>query len=136
MIASLLIAVLYLFCFGKQKVSVAAAAAMLTMSFLLTYVSVFILPVLALYELIVRKSVRRFAVVIGAVVGVHVVLYVATGYDAWHAFREASHFENPNGFMLFVEPANYLFTRLEDVAEIFFFLGPFLVVMFWRGMAD
>jgi hypothetical protein len=36
--------------------------------------------------------------------------------------------------MLFVDPVNYLFTRLEDVSEILFFFGPFLIVLFWRGM--
>lgn len=133
-ITSLLIAVLYLFCFGKTRWHVAAAAAILSASFLLTYVSLFLLPVLLGYELIMRRSVKRFASVSAAVVGAHVILYLATGYDAWHAFREASHYENPNGFMLFVDPANYLFTRLEDVSEILFFLGPFLIVMFWRGM--
>jgi hypothetical protein len=133
-ITSLLIAVLYLFCFGKARWQLAAAAAILTVSFLLTYVSLFLLPVLLGYELIVQKSVKRFTALVATVIGVHFVLYIATGYDAWHAFREASHYENPNGFMLFVDPANYFFTRLEDVSEILFFFGPFLIVMFWRGM--
>jgi hypothetical protein len=133
-ITSLLIAVLYLFCFGKGRWTVAAAAAILTASFLLTYVSLFVVPVLLGYELIVRKSLKRFTLVVGVVVGIHALLYFATGYNAWAAFREASHFENPNGFMMFVDPVNYLFTRLEDVSEILFFFGPFLIVLFWHGM--
>jgi len=133
-ITSLLIAVLYLFCFGRSRWAVPAAAFILTISFLLTYVSLFILPVLLGYELITKRSIRRFAVVLATIIGVHAVLYFATGYNGWAAFREASHYENPNGFMLFVDPANYLFTRLEDVSEILFFFGPFLIVMFWRGM--
>ena len=36
--------------------------------------------------------------------------------------------------MLFTDPANYFFTRLEDIAEILFFLGPFLLVLFVRGI--
>jgi hypothetical protein len=133
-ITSLLIAVLYLFCFGKSRWALPAAAGILTASFLLTYVSIFILPVLLGYELIMRRSVRRFAVVLATVVSVHAVVYLATGYNGWAAFREASHYENPKGFMLFVDPANYLFTRLEDVSEILFFFGPFLILLFWRGI--
>ena len=133
-VASLLIAALYFFCFGKSRLAGTAAALLLTTSFLLTYVSLFILPVLGLYELIVKKSLKQFAAVVGLVVGIHAILYFATGYNAWAAFREASHFENPNGFMMFVDPVNYLFTRLEDVSEILFFFGPFLIVLFWRGM--
>jgi hypothetical protein len=133
-ITSLLVAALYLFCFGKRRWAVPAAAAILATAFLLTYVSVFILPVLLGCELIMRRSVRRFAVVLAAVVGVHAVLYFASGYNGWAAFREASHYENPNGLILFVDPVNYLFTRVEDVSEILFFFGPFLIVLFWRGM--
>ncbi|MFL6375354.1 MAG: hypothetical protein ACJ73D_11860 [Pyrinomonadaceae bacterium] len=133
-ITSLLIAALYLFCFSKRSWALPAAALTVTASFLLTFVSLFILPVLGFYELIFRRSLKRFAVVTGTVVAVHLILYLATGYNAWGAFREASHFENPNGPMPLVDTVNYLFTRLEDVAEILFFFGPFLLVMFWRGI--
>ena len=133
-ITSLLIAVLYLFCFGRSRWAVAGCGLGIDRILPADYVSMFLLPVLAGYELIVRKSVRRFAIVLATVVGVHALLYFVTGYNAWHAFREASHYENPNGFMLFVDPANYFFTRIEDIAEILFFFGPFLIVMFWRGM--
>jgi len=109
---------------------------MLPVSFLLTYVSLFILPVLVGFDLIMRRSLKRSVIVIGSVVLVHLLLFLITGYDAFHAFREASHFENPKGFMLFVDPANYLFTRLEDVVEIIFFFGPFLTILFYRGIRD
>jgi hypothetical protein len=133
-ITSLLIGVLYWFCFGKGRWTLPAAAGLLTISFLLTYVSIFLLPVLLGFELITRRSVRRSAVVLATVIGVHMLLYFGTGYNAWAAFREASHFENPNGPMPLVDTTNYLFTRLEDVAEILFFFGPFLIVVFLRGM--
>jgi hypothetical protein len=133
-ITSLLITVLYLSCFGKSKWATPAAAAILTLSFLLTFVSIYIVPVLVGYELIVKRSMRRTIVVLATVIGIHAVLYFATGYNGWAAFREASHFENPNGPMPLVDTVNYLFTRLEDVAEILFFFGPFLIVMFWRGI--
>nr|MBP7415096.1 hypothetical protein [Pyrinomonadaceae bacterium] len=121
------------FCFGKGYKSVVGGLLLLTGSFLLTFVSLFILPVLVGFDLIVRRSLRRSVIVIGGMVGIHALLYFLTGYDAWHVFREASHYENPKGFMLFVDPVNYLFTRIEDVAEILFFFGPFLLVLLVRG---
>lgn len=133
LIVALLTGVLYLFCFGRGNRSVAGAMVLLTGSFLLTFVSLFILPVLVGFDLIVRRSLKRSMNVIGGMVGAHVLLYFLTGYDAWHVFREASHYENPNGFMLFVDPVNYLFTRVEDVSEILFFFGPFLLVLMIRG---
>lgn len=133
LIVALLTGVLYLFCFGKGYRSAAGAIVLLTGSFLLTFVSLFILPVLVGFDLIVRRSLKRSLIVIGGMVGVHVLFYFFAGYDAWHSFRNASLHENPNGFMLFVDPVNYLFTRVEDVAEILFFFGPFLLVLMIRG---
>lgn len=135
-VAALLTATVYSCCFGKDGKSIAAAAAALAASFLLTFVSLFILPVIVGFELITKRSVRRSAIVVGSVVGIHVLFYLFFGYNAWQSFRTASLFENPDGFMLFVEPANYLFTRLEDVAEIFVFFGPFLALLFVRGFRD
>ena len=134
LITALLTGTLYLFCFGVGRKAVIGATAMLTAAFLLTFVSLFILPVLIGFDLIVRRSVKRSFIAIGGMVGVHVLLYLFTGYDAVQSFRTASLYENPNGFMLFVDPANYLFTRLEDVAEIIFFFGPFLLILFVRAL--
>jgi hypothetical protein len=132
-VAALLTGVVYWFCFGTRRLHVAGALALLTASFLLTFVSLFIIPVLIGFEVIARRSLKRSAIVIGGMIAVYVLLYLTTGYDAWHAFREASHYENPNGFMPFVDTANYLFTRLEDIAELILFLGPFLLVLVVRG---
>jgi len=133
-VASLLAGVLYFFCFGKGTKSIVGATALLTGSFLLTFVSLFILPVLVGFDLIIRRSLKRSAIVIGGMVAAFVLIYLVTGYNAFESFRTASKYENPIGFMLFVDPANYFFTRVEDVAEILFFLGPFLLVLLIRGM--
>lgn len=133
-VVALLMGVLYLFCFGKGPWAVAGAVAMLSTSFLLTFVSLFILPVLVGFDLLINRSLRRSVIVLGAVGSFYVLLYLLTGYNALMSFRTASHYENPLGFMLLVDPANYFFTRIEDVAEILFFLGPFLLVLFIRGL--
>ena len=135
-IVALLTGVLFTFCFGRGRRAVGAAAVMLSLSFLLTYVSLFILPVLVGFDLIVRRSLKRSFVTLGIVLAFHLLLYLLSGYDAWHSFRAASLYENPNGFMLFVDPWNYLFTRLEDVAEIVFFFGPFLSILVIRGLRE
>lgn len=133
-IVSLLTATLYLFCFGKNSQAVAGAVVTLTASFFLTFVSLFILPVLVGYELLIKKSLRRSVVVIGGVLAVHVLLYYFFNYNAWQSFRTASRYENPFGFMLFVNPINYFFTRVEDVAEILFFFGPFLLYLLIKSL--
>lgn len=134
LIAALLTGTLYLFCFREGIKSAAASVVMLTASFLLTFVSLFILPVLVGFDLIVRRSLKRSLIVVGAVVAIHALLYLLAGYNAVRSFQTASLHENPAGFMLFADPANYFFTRVEDVAEIIFFFGPFLLVLFVRGL--
>ena len=136
LIAGLLTGTLYFFCFGAGRKSVAGAIVLLSASFLLTFVSLFILPVLVGFDLIVKRSLKRSVLVVGAVAAFHVLLYLVTGYNAVQSIRTASLFENPHGFMLFVDPANYFFTRIEDVSEIMFFFGPFALILFFRGLKD
>jgi hypothetical protein len=134
LIVSLIMGVLYLFCFGETRRAAAGSAVLLAASFMLTFVTLFILPVLVGFDLLIRRSFRRSSVVLGSVAAFYVLLYLLTGYDAFLSFRTASHYENPLGFMLLIDPANYLFTRFEDVAEIIFFFGPFLLMLFIRGL--
>lgn len=65
LITPLLTGTLYLFCFGAGRKAVVGATLMLTGSFLLTFVSLFILPVLIGCDLIVRRSGKRSFVTIG-----------------------------------------------------------------------
>lgn len=134
LIAALLTGALYLFCYGKGQRSVAGTVFLLTASFLLTFVSLFILPVLAGFDLIVRRNLKRFFITAGGLIAAYAAIYLFTGYNALQSFRTASAYENPHGFMLLADPANYIFTRLEDVAEIIIFFGPFLLVLFLRGL--
>ena len=83
-----------------------------------------------------RRSLKRSLIVIGVVIIAYIFIYLATGYNALLSFRTASLYENSHGFMLFVDPINYLFTRIENVAEIILFLGPFLFVLLIRGLKN
>ncbi|MGI8669913.1 MAG: hypothetical protein ACR2J3_08745 [Aridibacter sp.] len=135
-VTALLTGTLYLFCFGKGYKAIVGAAFMLFTSFMLTFVSLFILPVLVGFDFIKKRSLKRSIFVIGGVIIAHILIYLIFGYNAFQSFRAASFYENPQGFMLFVDPVNYLFTRIEDIAEIIFFFGPFLCILFIRGMRD
>jgi len=135
LITALLTGTIYLFCFGAGRRASVGAICMLTASFLLSFASLFILPVLVGFDLIVRRSLKRSFIIIGGLLTAHILFYLL-GYNAVQSFRTASLFENPDGFMLFADPVNYLFTRVEDVAEITLFFGPFLLVLLLRGLKD
>jgi hypothetical protein len=136
LITALLTGAVYLFCFSKSKASLVGTWAMLFAAFMLTHVSLFILPVIVGFDLIVNRSLKRSAIVIGSLVATFALVYAGSGYNWVQSLRTASAYENPRGFMLFVDPANYFFTRIEDVAEILFFFGPILLVLLIRGLKD
>lgn len=59
-----------------------------------------------------------------------------TGSNYLETFFEASHSENPNGFMFFHNPIIYFFTRLEDIFEILFFLSFGYVAYFFSFKSE
>jgi hypothetical protein len=83
-----------------------------------------------------RRSAVRCVVAFAVVVATYVVLYFSTGFSYLAALRTAAALENPQGFRLFSEPVSYLFTRIECVAEILLFFGPFLLVLAVRGISQ
>lgn len=136
LITGLLTATLYLFCFQSGRRGCLAAIITLSSSLLLTFASLFILPVLVGFDLIVKRSLKRSFIVVGGMVVIHIFFFVFMGYNALQAFRTASLYENPAGFMLFANPINYIVTRIEDIAEILLFFGPFLLVLMIKGLKN
>lgn len=98
----------------------------------LTFGFVWVVPVLAVVEGR-RKTWPRFAATLGIVLAAHLLLYVGFGFNYFAALRTASRLENPHGFRLFFDPIGYAMTRLEDVAEIALFAGPFMLWLNGRG---
>lgn len=134
LIASLLLGALYLFVQSRGGVSVAGATCVLIGASFLTFGWVFILPVLLGWEVLQRRIPWRLIMVCAAIGLFYVGLHRATGFDYLQSFRTASAIENAKGFYLAAEPVSYVLTRLECIAEILAYLGPFLLVLMMRGL--
>ena len=134
LVTALLIGTLYFFTRPQASRAIAGSAVMLMLALQLTFVSVCILPVLAGAEILRRRSISRTAGLTAAVTAGHALLYALSGYNPVRAFLVASAHDNPQGFQGFTAPVNYFFTRLEDVAELLLFFGPFLLVLLARGI--
>lgn len=133
LVATFLLGTLYFFRHHKQVVSTVGSIACLFFASFLTFVFVFILPVLFGYEIICRRSIRRFSIVLSGLTLIYVALYALFGFNYLNLFRIASAHENPKG--LFGNAwVNYFPTRVEDVAEIAVFFGPFLIVLLIRSL--
>lgn len=135
LVAALLLGVFY--CFKRETVlHLFASAALLTISFMLTFLTLWIIPVLVAYELIRRRNIIRASALILAVVAVYVAIYFASGFNLLASFRTASAIENEHGFMLLHNPLDYLVSRLQSIGEVVLFLGPYLCLLFVRSIRE
>ena len=101
---------------------------------MLSFGASFLAPLLLGFEIITRRSVRRSVAALSVVAALYGLLYLGAGFNYLHAFRTASALENPGGFFLLSDPASYVTTRLENVADILWFFGPFLLMLSLGGM--
>lgn len=134
LLAGLLLAALAAFLSPRPQIHFAATLIFLGTAFFLSFGSLFLLPVLAGFELLHQKSLRRFSLSLLLLVLCYALIYLLTGFNYPRAFFTAAALENPAGFYLFADPASYLFTRLEGAAEIILFLGPFLSWLALRAL--
>ena len=98
-----------------------------------TFVFVFIVPVLVGIALLRREKRVPLGLVLVALVGAYLLLAVVFGFDYFNSFQIASNQQNPEGFLLFAEPLRYVYTRIEDVAELLLFFTPYLAILAVRG---
>ncbi|MFL6595349.1 MAG: hypothetical protein ACJ8HQ_07880, partial [Chthoniobacterales bacterium] len=133
LVAALLLGVFY--CFKRATaLHLFAAAALLVTSFMLTFLAVWIVPVLFGYELIKRRNIIRATAVVLAVIAVYVAIYFASGFNLLASFRTASAIENEHGFMLLHNPLDYFVSRLQSIGEVMLFFGPYLCLLFVRSV--
>jgi hypothetical protein len=119
------------FAAGTGGALAVCVAASLT-SLLLSFGSLFVVPVFALFEWWQDKRVTRTAFVVGGVAAGLAVLWAITGFDWIESFGLAGRDQNPWGFFLIEDPLNYAITRLEGICEVIVFLGPpLLYVLAW-----
>ena len=132
-VAALLLGGVYLF-LRPGTLSLIGSTLFMASGLFLTFGAIFALPVVSGFELLRRRTLRR-AIALGlSLLGIYGMLDLVFGFNYWTSFRIASRYENPKGFRGFAEPINFAFTRLEDVAEIVLFFGPFLGALLVRQL--
>ena len=133
-IASFLLSTLSYFATEYRFVNILGAAISLIIAFFLSFASVFILPVMFGYEFFRRKSVKNSFIILAGIIFFYIMLYFATGFNYINSFFIASQLENTHGFLLFYDPASYVFSRIKSILEILIFFGPFLIIAGIRGI--
>jgi hypothetical protein len=130
--ATFLLGALYCFLSLKMPVKVIGSIIFIFLASSLNYAFVFIFPVLAALELLQKRSIRNVCFVFYGLTMIYVAIYFVFNFNYLQAFMLAIILYHPRSFIAL--PVDYIFTRIEDVAEIILFFGPFLGVLLIRGI--
>ncbi|MFW9835662.1 MAG: hypothetical protein ACFFEK_16790, partial [Candidatus Thorarchaeota archaeon] len=151
LVATLVLGVLYFYLYPDRRISAVGTVVSLFLLTFITFLSAFMILFLFIYEMLNANSetkassnIQRLRAMIQSikyplflsllVVAVYGLLYVALGFNYLNAFFYASYLENPSGFMLLANPAQYISTRVQNVMDIVIFFGPVLSVLAFKGL--
>jgi hypothetical protein len=129
LIAAFLLGAYYFHLHPHRAAGIGGMFICIALASFMTFGFLFILPVLAVTEIIARRNVMRSVASIVFLVIAYLLMDTILDFNYLSSFVTAAALENPNGFMLFADPASYIFTRFESVFEMIVFFGPFLSIM-------
>jgi hypothetical protein len=132
LLAAVLLAALAVHVSRSSLASAVGTGLLLAIAAFLSFGAWIAVPMLPAVEFAEHKAVKRSAIAILVAMAALAALR-AFGFDYIASFRTAAQIENPGGFRLLVDPVGYVGTRLEDVAEILFFLGPAFLYATFRS---
>ncbi|HUV36142.1 MAG TPA: hypothetical protein VMX58_04295 [Patescibacteria group bacterium] len=133
LISGFLLGALYCIMHRRASIGIIGAFVCICLASFMTFGFLFILPVIVITELIRTRRFVRSAITIALLAVFYGIVDRTVGFNYLASFATAASLENPNGFMLFADPASYIFTRLESAFEIIVFFGPFLILIAVRG---
>lgn len=132
-VCSLFLGVLYFYMHPKTHISIIGTIFCLFLASFITFMFFFILAVIIAFEIINTRSIKKlkklFVIFFGLIL-IYFLIFLIFRFNYINSFLIASNLENPDGFMLIVDPIDYFFTRFENILEIMIFFGPFLIYLF------
>lgn len=133
LIGALLLGAVYFFTYRRTAIGILGSFACIFLTSFMTFGFLFILPVIVITEFIRYRRIVRSGITLALLAALYVIVERAAGFNYITSFATAAALENPDGFMLFADPASYFFTRIEGALEIIVFFGPFLAICAFRG---
>ncbi len=136
-VTTIFLRIIYFYFCTNPKISIFGIIVCFFLASFLTFIFIFMVILLFCFEVIKSKKVKNLYKLIIAsisVVFIYLVLLIVFRFNYVNSFLIASTLENPNGFLLFIDQIGYFFTREEDILEILIFFGPFLFILFIKGL--
>lgn len=129
-IAGFLLGALYFFMHPRFFISIIGSVVFIFLASFLTFLFIFILPVIVGFDILVRRNIHRTVFILLCLGIIYIMLYLFFHFNYINSFITAFHLES----QFFTNFINYIFTRLQAIFEIILFFGPFLTVMTIRGI--
>jgi hypothetical protein len=136
LIAAFLLGVVYQFIHSERNSGLLVATLLLLLASFMSFGSLFIVPVIFVYEFLDTRSIRKSLYVTAAIGMSYLLLFSTTGFNYAQSFFLAAKLENPYGPWLLARPASYIATRLEGLFELVLFYGPFLGIITMWGLGE
>ena len=133
-ISSALLASIYFTLHPNRYINVSGNILSLFIASFTSFLFIFVIPIMGALVLYNRKMIWRVILSFLGLLILYGLIERFIGYHYIHSFQIASAIENPDGFRLFSDTINYVATRLESIADILFFFGPFLILLSLRGI--
>ncbi|WP_340817858.1 hypothetical protein [Methanolobus sp. WCC4] len=134
-ISLLFIGLIYYYLQLKSNKSLYAIIAIFIFTFISSFATYLVIyPIMAMYIDMLYKRNYGNMMLFGSMISIILSIYGYFNFDYIGGFLTASFLENPQGFRFFSEPFSYLFTRLENIAEIVLFYGPLLTIATYKGI--
>ncbi len=133
LVASFLLGALYFFETENTYSRFIGTLVCLFLASYLTFAFIFVVPVLFMVELLTRKTIKTFTLVVLGVAILHGLIYILLGFNYFESYRFAASIERSKGFSVILDPLSF-FLWVQDVLAIVVFFGPFLTLLFFRGL--
>ncbi|MCX5713784.1 MAG: hypothetical protein NT033_03040 [Candidatus Omnitrophica bacterium] len=134
LVASLLLGALFFFLHPRPLVSILGSILFIFLASCLTFLFAFIFPVLCGWEFLKKRSIFKSGIILLGLAVTHIIIYLLCHYNYLNSFWIATSYENIGRATPVFHTLEYLVTRLEGIFEIALFLGPFLGILFFRGL--
>ena len=134
LVATFFLGAAYFLTHPKGFLSCVGISIFLLLSSLLTFLFIFFIPLFGILQFVNKRAIKRLTISVLLVGMVHLFLYFSTHFNYAYSFLTTCAIESHHAELYSKEFILYIFTRLESIAEILLFAGPFILVLCVRGI--
>ncbi len=158
LVATFILGVIYFYFHTNKIVSILGSLICLFLASFTSFLFIFVIFFLFIFELLnlhsenflkretinksgvikwiknILHSFQKLIFILLGLVGIYIAFLFLTGFNYLDSFLYASALENPDGFILFSDPVQYIVSRFQNIFDIMIFFGPILLFLCYKGI--